>query len=177
MIRLRDGASRCTDVVQAVAVAWLITAAAMVCWSVLPLAWGWKPTVVLTGSMAPSLNPGDVVLVDPRSHLVQRGSIVMVRDSAMSSGSVVHRVRSVDESGRLITQGDANGSPDTTRRDPADVAGVARLVVPHAGRLTLLRSGHGSRTDWVLASGTLAAAGVVLLPRPSATQPDPDRSP
>ena len=42
--------------------------ALLVAVSVLPAVVGWQSTVVMSGSMAPTLSPGDVVVVRPTSH-------------------------------------------------------------------------------------------------------------
>ena len=156
MIRARGADAR--GVLDALALGWLISVGMLVCWSVLPLAWGWRPSVVLTGSMSPWLRPGDVVLVDPSSRLIRPGTVVAVKDASVPSGQVVHRVSGVEPNGQLVTKGDANPTEDTTRRERSDVVGLGRLVVPGVGRAVLLRSGDGARADWVWLVATLVAA-------------------
>jgi len=50
-------------------------------------------------------------------------------------------------------------------RTTDDVIGVARLMVPGAGRVALLSSGHGSPADRTWGMLTLAAAVVVVVSR------------
>ena len=52
----------------------------------LPVFFGWTTTVVLTGSMAPALRPGDVVIAAPvpaaRIGALAPGAVVLVHDPA-----------------------------------------------------------------------------------------------
>ncbi len=91
---------------------------------------GWKPVVVSSGSMAPELGIGDVLLVDdgPDDRIAQRSVIVFERDGEL----IVHRVFSVEPDG-YVTKGDANPTPDTQRVTDADIVGAGRLVVPLVG--------------------------------------------
>ncbi len=136
--------------------AWLLVVCSLVLWSLVPMAWGWKPVVVMTGSMMPAISPGDVVLVAP-GQVPERGRIVLVRDPQVPTGRVTHRVVAVAADGTLTTKGDANPAADSVRHHPCDVIGVARLVVPRAGRLALLRA-HPTRDDLLWALVTAAAA-------------------
>src|SRR3954453_20976374 len=80
----------------------------------LPLAFGARPLVVLSGSMEPTLATGDVVVVKrggpQQAHV---GDVVTFRNP---EGSLVtHRVRSVRRQGHrfaLVTKGDANNASE-----------------------------------------------------------------
>ncbi|MFW2381826.1 MAG: signal peptidase I [Acidimicrobiales bacterium] len=92
---------------------------------------GWSPVVITSGSMEPTLSVGDVLLIDrdAGTTAAQRSVVVFERDD----GEVVaHRVFSVEANG-LVTKGDANPTPDTSRVEPGEVLGVGRLVVPLIG--------------------------------------------
>ena len=67
--------------------AWLLVICSLVLWSLTPMVWGWKPAVVMTGSMMPVISPGDVVLVNP-GQVPKRGQIVLVRDPEVPTGLV-----------------------------------------------------------------------------------------
>ncbi|MBI4939706.1 signal peptidase I [Kineosporia sp. A_224] len=146
---------RAEPVALTAAVAWLFVLACLALWSLGPLVVGWRPAVVVTGSMLPTIRPGDVVVVDPGATGLHRGEIVLVRDASQPSGRVAHRVVEVKGNGDLVTKGDANPTADRAPRHPADVVGRVRLVVPAAGRLAMLR--HGPTR------GDLAWAGVAVL--------------
>lgn len=92
---------------------------------------GVRPYLVVTGSMSPAIEPGDVVIVAPTRD-VAIGDVVAYR----GDGVVLHRVVSIErgEGGRLfyITKGDANDSPDPPV--PAEaVLGRVVLVLPKVG--------------------------------------------
>lgn len=88
--------------------------------------------VVVSGSMAPAVRPGDVVVY-------RRGAAPAVSDLAVIEGArwretVVHRVISRSSSGEVTTRGDANPIPDRDPVPATDVRGRGVLVV-RTGRL------------------------------------------
>ncbi len=99
---------------------------------------GYKPFIVLSGSMEPSIMTGDMVFVketDPDSLKV--GDVI-----AYKSGSAVvtHRIVEVkSENGetRYVTQGDANNAADQGLVKPADVEGIYQRRVAGAGNLAM----------------------------------------
>ena len=99
---------------------------------------GYKPFIVLSGSMEPSIMTGDMVFVketDPDSLKV--GDVI-----AYKSGSAVvtHRIVEVkSETGetRYVTQGDANTAADQSLVKPADVEGIYQRRVAGAGNLAM----------------------------------------
>jgi signal peptidase len=122
-------------VLEVVAGTWTFLVIGLVWWANLPQVVGWTPRVVLSGSMLPSLAPGDVVLVgpvsDPRS--LATGRLAVVRDDARAGGSYVHRVVRREPGGNLVTRGDANRVEDRPVVTPDRVLGEVRMVVPLAG--------------------------------------------
>lgn len=92
---------------------------------------GPRPIVIESGSMAPALRVGDVVLVSRAARPVTPGDIVTFEDRERG-GLVTHRV--IDRRGRgVVTQGDANPTPDVAAVRPDDVVGVVTLRIPFAG--------------------------------------------
>jgi signal peptidase I len=77
-----------------------------------PLAVGDRSFVVKSGSMAPAIETGDVVVVDPVSPgSVEVGEIVTFDNPDGSGRLMSHRVRAIEETPedvRFTTQGDAN---------------------------------------------------------------------
>lgn len=121
--------------VELLAGSWVFLVIGLVWWSNLPLVVGWHPRVVLTGSMMPSLRPGDVIVtaaVDEPS-LLGPGRVAVVRDPGRAGGSYVHRVVRRESEGRLVTKGDANPSEDFPAVTPDRVMGEVRMVVPAVG--------------------------------------------
>lgn len=76
----------------------------------------WRFTVIDTGSMRPTLNPGDVaVLTSESTNDLKRGQIVAFHPPGEPQLTVVHRVFSVQRvpNGVIIqTKGDANNTTD-----------------------------------------------------------------
>jgi signal peptidase I len=161
---------------------WLIVVATLTGWVLLPALAGWQPEVVASGSMAPALHEGDVVLADSHARSPSPGQIVVVRDPDVGGGLLTHRVLTVT-GGVLRTKGDANSQADPRAATPADLVGTVRLVVPAAGWWSLIV--HHPRTQEIGAPALTAAAltvaaliGVRTLPtrrlRPPPA-PVPDR--
>ncbi|WP_433205553.1 signal peptidase I [Dactylosporangium sp. CS-047395] len=149
--------------------------------TLVPLAFGWSPSVVLSGSMQPSITPGDVVISAPleTGDLVP-GRVIRFRDPARPGRYLVHRIVAVQPDHTLVTQGDANAAADSTPVPAGDVTGVARLRVPWIGLPALWwRDGHHVRV--VLLAGMLALLwcarhdGPVTRPQLRRTSADPNR--
>lgn len=103
----------------------------------LPLAIGDRSLTVLSGSMSPTIETGDVVVTEPVAPTaVKVGDIVTFRDPEGTSKLYSHRVRRVAPAGRdvrFVTRGDANTTFERWRV-PADGT-VGRVVyrVPKLG--------------------------------------------
>lgn len=126
---------------------------------------GWDRTVIISGSMEPSLRVGDVVLNGPPED-DRLGVHSVVTFERHDGESVSHRVVSVDEDGRLLTRGDANRTIDSDPVSPDDVDGVGRLVVPLVG-IPQVWIAEGRVLELVLlgvALIALAVGGLVVRP-------------
>lgn len=112
---------------------WLLTLAlgAVVLILILPLFTPYRILVVLSGSMAPSLLAGDAVLIRSGANPIHEGDIVTFQREGQL---VTHRVVEV-ESGQLVTQGDANNTPDLWPVPLAAVEGLYVLRLPFLGYL------------------------------------------
>ncbi|MEV6928885.1 signal peptidase I [Dactylosporangium sp. NPDC051485] len=112
---------------------------------------GWKPYVVMSESMAPSMHAGDLIFVDPHATSVSVYEIVTYTDPR---GPITHRVISQAADDTLMVQGDANVQPDPAAVDRKHVVGPVRLVLPHAGWPVLQVRTHPVR----IAGGALLLA-------------------
>jgi signal peptidase len=97
----------------------------------LPTPFGYGISVVLSGSMEPTLSVHDLVLIR-ETPAVEAGDVVVYQSE---NELIIHRVISVGEN-TLITQGDANSSADEPISRSA-VKGVLVASVPHVGILVL----------------------------------------
>lgn len=92
----------------------------------------WSSSVVSSGSMAPRIERGDVVIwtteVDPD---LGEGTVVMFPDAL--GRSTIHRIEEVRPDGRYVTRGDANAQADSDLLDHDRIDGVGRALVPLIG--------------------------------------------
>lgn len=90
--------------------------------------------VVLSGSMEPSISPGDVVIVDAGAS-IESGDVITYGRSA-DSVPTTHRVVGVVDGG-YETKGDANENVDAGVVSRDDVVGQVVLVIPFIGHVIL----------------------------------------
>ena len=94
----------------------------------------WRPMVVVSGSMAPALRAGDVVLTSAVARdAVRPGDIVQVARDTDGPRDVLHRVVEVQPDGTLTTRGDANADVDSAPVGTQHVVRAARLRIPSIG--------------------------------------------
>ncbi len=123
---------------------------------------GWNPVVVTSGSMAPTIRPGDVLMVDahPVDELLGQRTVITFA-SPRDGELITHRVfETLPENRQYITKGDANLTPDTDRVSPEQVRGVGRLVVPLVG-LPVVWMQEGNQVA-VLATFVLSMASATI---------------
>lgn len=104
----------------------------------LPDVLGYKTYVVLSGSMAPAIPTGSVLIALPVSPTSLKVGDVIVYNRSDVSESVTHRIVQVndDVAGKpsFITKGDANSTPDSwTVQYNGNTAGKVVLSVPFLG--------------------------------------------
>jgi signal peptidase I len=111
----------------------------MLTFSVLSFAGITKARIVLTESMAPTINPGDIVLsLSPDRLPPQVGDIVTYtgrRFDGTAVASFTHRIISGDAVSGFVTKGDNNPAPDTQQPTLADISGTVFYTIPLIGKL------------------------------------------
>jgi signal peptidase I len=113
--------------------------------AVAPAAWGWESSVVRSGSMAPAVRVGDVLVVRPATpEQLVPGQVLVVEDPDHAGELRAHRLVGVLPDGRLKLKGDANQTADSTPVDPEDLRGVGVLNVPKVGMVDVWLSTQ----DW-----------------------------
>lgn len=103
--------------------------------------------VVLSGSMGPAINTGDLIINKPVSAeaatRLRVGQIITFRDRTNSAVTLTHRIQRVVRQGGEVfyeTKGDANDAPDASLRPASDVIGTYVRKIPRGGYfLTNLR--------------------------------------
>lgn len=159
---LPSGGELVRFVVKVLAAAWLAFVAGLAFWSVLPSVFGWHPELVLTGSMEPAIQPGDIVLVAKVSGAVPPGRIVLVADTDRATGTYLHRVMRYDEDGHAVTKGDANPTEDVQPVEQARMLAEARLLVPAIG-LPAIWLREGAYVEFTVIALITWVAAVICL--------------
>jgi signal peptidase len=113
--------------------------ATLISFSVLSASGFVKARIVLTGSMEPTINPGDIVLLAPTPRTLPKLDDVAAytarRFSGESVGIFTHRIIGGDPVNGWIMKGDNNPSPDVQRPKNEDVSGIVFFVIPWIGKL------------------------------------------
>ncbi|QCB93857.1 signal peptidase I [Cellulomonas shaoxiangyii] len=166
-------------VTTALLVAVLALAGALV---VVPRALDGAALTVLTGSMVPTYEPGDVVVVrgvQDAAAEVQVGDVVTFQPVSDDPTLVTHRVVDKQFTGdgvRFVTRGDANGADDDPLV-PEQIKGVALYHVPAVGHVSLWLGGHRGTVVVAVAAALLVYAVLMLLRPDRATATSDDRTP
>ncbi len=128
----------------------------------------WPPfAVVMSGSMAPTINTGDLIVLERLRAPARIGEVVAVDvpDAARARYGyppvVIHRVHTITPDGQIRTKGDARPQPDpfTVPRTAVDTKVIARI--PSGGRV--LAFFHSAPGLLWLAFGGLLFLGLPLL--------------
>jgi len=100
--------------------------------NVLPLTFGYKIGMVTSGSMSPTMEPGDIVLLQP----YEAGDEVLIGDiinytapeGPLAGNQIGHRVIGFYSDGSFITKGDANDAIDKWAISPNMVTSVTKGI-------------------------------------------------
>jgi signal peptidase I len=94
--------------------------------------------IVLSGSMAPSMSPGDVIIsnhIDPKE--VHLNDVITFTYADSPKKFVTHRVVNITTSEAVMiqfqTKGDANKEPDGRWVQSQEIVGKVTLVIPYLG--------------------------------------------
>ncbi|MCE4609579.1 MAG: signal peptidase I [Desulfurococcales archaeon] len=112
---------------------------------------GYRAYVVVTGSMEPTLNIGDLVVVSPKSSY-ETGDIISFDYNGVI---ITHRIYSVLDDNTIRTKGDANAEPDPYVITSDIVIGALKLRIPVIGWIIIL-------LNWNIYS-RLAIAGLSII--------------
>jgi len=158
----------------------LVVVAAVAVLVVVPRAIGGTTLTVLTGSMVPTFEPGDVIAVrtvaDPATE-VQVGDVVTFQPESGDPTLVTHRVvaKRMSASGTtFVTRGDANGADDDPI-EPAQIQAVAVYSVPWVGHVSLWL-GERKGLAVALVAGALLVYAAVMVLRPERRPRDDERA-
>lgn len=127
-----------------------------------PAAAGGMPLTVLSGSMRPSYEPGDLVVIRPKDpREIGVGEVITYQVRSGESELITHRVTekssATDGSVSFITQGDANDVPDATPIRDVQIHGTVWYRIPLLGWVNDWFTGDTRRIV------VPAVAGILLL--------------
>ena len=128
-----------------------------------PHVFGYRTLTMLTGSMAPQINPGDVAVVTPIAVTdVTEGMVLTYHEPIAEHALITHRVVSVDTTldgtVTIQTKGDANDAVDPwTATLSGDTAYQVRAVIPELGHLI-----QALRTPGVTQALTYGAPALIV---------------
>lgn len=123
---------------------------------------GIQPTTVLSGSMSPAMDIGDLAIVQEVSaDSVGVGDVIQFwRDGTM----VIHRVNEVAQGGSeklFVTKGDANSNPDLDPVFQSQVRGKVILTIPKLGWAVIAAQSF-VRSAWSFLSANVALAALAI---------------
>jgi signal peptidase len=132
---------------------------------VVGIAAGYRPLVDHSGSMAPAIRAGDLLITHAKpATSVRRGEIVSFKDPALAGKLITHRVVSVHSAGsrlEFITKGDANSATESWSTARGASIGVLRFRIPAIGRMVARVADPAVRTA-ILALAALLLSTALL---------------
>lgn len=151
--------------------AWLVILAAVAVISLavlVPRLGGATPYNVLTGSMAPGLPPGTLLVVRPvDAENIGVGDVITYQVESGQATLVTHRVvtQAFDAKGQPIfrTQGDANDVPDARWVRPVQIRGELWYAVPYLGHVSNLLTAEQRQMEVYALVGLLFAYSLFLF--------------
>jgi signal peptidase I len=131
---------------------------------------GWRALTVVSGSMEPALNVGDVVVARqiPAGH-AQPGQVVTFSDPSRAKKLITHRVRSVSvvgDTARFVTRGDANTGVERWSIAADGTVGLVERRVPKIGYVAVYARTRIGMLALLLPLLVIAALELVALWRP-----------
>jgi len=103
--------------------------------SIFPITGNYKILIVKSGSMAPAIKTGSVVVVKPAKNY-KIGDVITFGEMGKGKTPVSHRIYDIkDKNGQksYVTKGDTNNSPDANEISEDKIIGKVILIVPYAG--------------------------------------------
>jgi signal peptidase I len=132
-----------------------------------PMAFGMRPFTVLSGSMTPALDTGDMVVDSQIAPIDARpGDIVTFKDPQRAGRMVTHRLRSVsvtEGTAHMVTKGDANDTTETWTVPASGRIGRVAYRLPMLGYALSVTHGRNGKLLFIVLPALLF--GVLELAR------------
>ena len=155
----------------------VVAISALVCGALLMTFLGYRPMVIRSGSMAPTLHVGDVVVADwERADRIRTGEIVTFPYAPDGTELVTHRVQLVElgrDTVRVVTKGDANTTSEAWSVPRGALLGHVVWTIPEVGAVLGVLGEPATRRLLLVASGVvvLIASLQALRRRARSTAP------
>ena len=127
---------------------------------------GFTPTIIASGSMQPTLNPGDITLIiNAPPTTIKIGDIIQYQTA---DAPIIHRVIDIYTSGNtlwFVTQGDANNAPDNPI-NARNIMGKVVFTIPQLGWISIFLKQTAANTYTFLTTTipqTLTNTGTLIL--------------
>lgn len=101
---------------------------------------GYTPLIVSSGSMTPSFDVTDMVIVktpENAADLADGEVVCYLSGNSLTTHRIVGRETSDEGHMVYVTQGDANNAPDRVRVNPSQIIGVYKTHIPKLGKFAL----------------------------------------
>jgi len=145
---LQIGRTRAKQTSEGSPTSWIITTVfcIVIIWFSVGL-FPFHPSVVMSGSMRPMMDAGDVVIIAKvPADVIKEGDIIQFRKA--EEITVMHRVIEIQETEEakfFITKGDDNAEPDTEPVIPQNVVGKHVLTIPKIGWASIVVKSYFTR--------------------------------
>jgi signal peptidase I len=131
---------------------------------------GWRALTVVSGSMEPALNVGDVVVARQiAAGQAQPGQVVTFSDPSRAKKLITHRVRSVsvvDGTASFVTRGDANTGVERWSISADGAVGLVERRIPKIGYIAVYARTRSGMLALLIPLLAIAALELVALWRP-----------
>ena len=122
-------------IIYSIIVAFIVLIALLLIVSVFPITGNYKLMIVQSGSMAPAIKMGSIVMVKPMDEY-KIGDVISFGEITRTKAPTTHRIYDMKVEGGepiYITKGDANNAPDTGEIKKEDIVGKVLFSVPFVG--------------------------------------------
>mgnify|MGYP004442599309 FL=1 len=103
-----------------------------------PSFFGWKPFIVLSGSMETQISAGDIVVVkEIDTNELKKGDIIAFKDGNIVITHRIAEVTEIDGKTQYITNGDNNSTQDIGYVLPEQVEGVFKFKIARLGNIAM----------------------------------------
>jgi len=124
------------NIIYYIFIAFIAAIALLLIISVFPITGNYKLMVVQSGSMAPAIKMGSIVMVKPADDY-KIGDVITFGPYTKTKAPTSHRIYDIKmtEQGQpiYITKGDANNAPDTREISRGDILGKVLFSIPYLG--------------------------------------------